>query len=283
MQSNYSKGKAAMKSDKKKSSEENVEEPAAGITGAIKGFVEEVENTSSSLASDVKQHFDDLTVRVSDVVSSAAETTVSMAEKVTVKDPAELLRGLLQEIKEASEISIKVIGDRFDELVHRAKDSAEGTPKKKVTKKRATKKKTAKKKTAKKAVVKKTAKKKVVKKTATRKKAVAKKTVAKKKTVSKKKRVAKKTPARKRAASKKKTVAKKTAARKKAAVKKAQQPGSRGLIRPVLAGQLCVSEHETANCCLAGGCDASSYYHPTGSNPGIRPPCLGKSFAEKAR
>jgi len=209
-----------MKSDKKKSSEENVEEPAAGITGAIRGFVEEVENTSSSLASDVKQHFDDLTVRVSDVVSSAAETTVSMAEKVTVKDPAELLRGLLQEIKEASEISIKVIGDRFDELVHRAKDSAEETPKKKVTKKRATKKKTAKKKTAKKAVVKKTAKKKVVKKTASRKKAVAKKTVAKKKTVSKKKRVAKKTPARKRAASKKKTVAKKTAARKKAAVKK---------------------------------------------------------------
>ncbi len=164
-----------MKSDKKKSSEETPGEPAAGITGTIKGFIEEVENTSSSLASDVKQHFDDLTVRVSDVVSSAAETTVSMAEKVTVKDPAELLRGLLQEIKQASEVSIKVIGDRFDELVHRAKDSAEETPKKKVSKKRATKKKTAKKKVAKKAVAKKTAKKKVVKKTASKKKAVARK------------------------------------------------------------------------------------------------------------
>jgi len=204
-----------MKSDKKKSSETTPGESAAGITGTIKGFIDEVENTSSSLASDVKQHFDDLTVRVSDAVSSAAETTVSMAEKVTVKDPAELLRGLLQEIKQASEVSIKVIGDRFDELAHRAKDSAEETPKKKVSKKRAAKKKTAKNKVAKKAVAKKTAKKKVVKKTASKKK-----TVARKKTVSKKKTAAKKTPARKKTASKKKTVAKKTAGRKKAAVKK---------------------------------------------------------------
>lgn len=209
-----------MKSDKKKSSEQTPEDPAAGITGAIKGFIEEVESTSSSLASDVRQHFDDLTVRVSDVVTSAAETTVSMAEKVTVKDPGELIRGLLHEIKEVSEVSIKVIGDRFDELAHRAERSAEETPKKKVSKKRATKKKTAKKKVAKKAVAKKTAKKKVVKKTAIKKKAVAKKTVARKKTVSKKKGAAKKAPARKKTASKKKTVAKKTAARKKAAVKR---------------------------------------------------------------
>jgi hypothetical protein len=203
-----------MKSVKTKVSEATSESPAAGITDTIKGFVEEVENTSSSLASDVKQHFDDLTLRVSDVVSSAAETTVSMAEKVTVKDPAELLRGLLQEIKEVSEVSIKVIGDRFDELAHRAKSSTEEEPKKKASKKRVAKKKTAKKKVAKKAVAKKTAKKKVAKKAASKRKAVAKKTVARKKTA------AKKTPARKRAASKKKTVAKKTAARKKTAVKK---------------------------------------------------------------
>jgi hypothetical protein len=223
-----------MKSVKNKVTEATSESPAAGITDTIKGFIEEVENTSSSLASDVKQHFDDLTLRVSDVVSSAAETTVSMAEKVTVKDPAELLRGLLHEIKEVSEVSIKVIGDRFDELAHRAKGSTEEEPKKKASKKRVAKKKTAKKKVAKKAVAKrtakkkvakkavakKTAKKKVVKKAASKRKAVAKKTVARKKTVSKKKTAAKKTPARKRAASKKKTVAKKTAVGKKTAVKK---------------------------------------------------------------
>jgi len=213
-----------MKSDKKKSKEETPGESAAGITGTIKGFIEEVESTSSSLASDVKQHFDDLTVRVSDAVSSAAETTVSMAEKVTVKDPAELLRGLLEEIKEASEVSIKVIGDRFDELANRAKHSAEETPKKKASKKRAAKKKTAKKKVAKKAITKKAAKKKVakktakekaVKKTASKKKSLAKKTVARKKTVSKKKAAAKK-----KTAGKKKAVAKKTAARKKTTVKR---------------------------------------------------------------
>jgi cobalamin biosynthesis Mg chelatase CobN len=217
-----------MKSDKKKVTEETTEGPAAGITGTIKGFIEEVENTSSSLASEVKQHFDDLTVRVSDVVSSAAETTVSMAEKVTVKDPADLLRGLLEEIKQASEVSITVIGDRFDELAHRAKSKTDEVPKKKAKKKSA--KKAAAKKTAKKtAAKKKSTKKKVVKKAASKKTAVAKKKVAKKKvvkkTASKKRAVAKKAAAKKKVvkkvATRKKTVARKKAAgKKKAAAKK---------------------------------------------------------------
>ena len=207
-----------MKSDKKKATEETIEGAAAGITGSIKGFIEEVENTSSSLASEVKQHFDDLTVRVSDVVSSAAETTVSMAEKVTVKDPADLLRGLLEEIKQASEVSIKVIGDRFDELANRAKTATDEAPKKKA------KKKTAKKKAAKKKVAKKkAAKKKVVKKAASKKKAVTKKKAAKKKIA--KKKVVKKAVAEKKTvkktASRKKTVArKKTAGKKKASAKR---------------------------------------------------------------
>lgn len=186
-----------MKSGKKKSNEETSESAAAGITDSIKGFIEEVEQTSSSLASEVKQHFDDLTVRVSEVVGSAAETTVSMAEKVTVKDPADLIRGLLEEIKQASEVSIKVIGARFDELAHRAKSSSEESPKKKASKKRVAKKKTA--------------KKKVVKKAAAKTKATAKK-VAKKKVVKK--------PVAKKAASKKKTAAKKPVARKKTAASK---------------------------------------------------------------
>ncbi len=201
-----------MKSDKKKVTKETTEDPAAGITDSVKGFIEEVENTSSSLASEVKQHFDDLTVRVSNIVSSAAETTVSMAEKVTVKDPADLIRGLLEEIKQASEVSIKVIGDRFDELADRAKGTTDEAPKKKAKKKSA-KKATAKKTAKKTAAKKKAAKKKVVKKAASKKKAVAKKKVVKKAT-SKKRQVAKK------AATRKKTVARKKVARKKKAAAK---------------------------------------------------------------
>ena len=198
-----------MKSDKKKATEETTEDVAAGATGAIKGFVEEVENTSSSLAAEVKQHFDDLTVRVSDVVSSAAETTVSMAERVTVKDPADLIRGLLEEIKQASEVSIKVIGDRFDELVNRGKSTTDETPKKKAEKK------SAKKKAAKKTAAKKTsAKKKVSKKAASKKKAVAKKTVAKK-SKTKKSPLAKKTATRKKTGARKKAASKKKATTKK--------------------------------------------------------------------
>ena len=211
-----------MKSDKKKVTKETTEDPAAGIKDSVKGFIEEVESTSSSLASEVKQHFDDLTVRVSDVVSSAAETTVSMAEKVTVKDPADLIRGLLEEIKQASEVSIKVIGDRFDELADRAKSTTDEAPKKKAKKKSA-KKATAKKTAKKTAAKKKAAKKKVVKKAASKKKAVAKKKAAKKAT-SKKRPAAKKAAASKKvvkkAATRKKTVAKKKVARKKKAAAK---------------------------------------------------------------
>ena len=219
-----------MKSDKKKVSKPKPESPAAGITGTIKGFIDEVEDTSASLASEVKQHFDDLTVRVSEVVSNAAETTVSMAEKVTVKDPADLIRGLLEEIKQASEVSLKVIGDRFDDLAHRAKSAGEEedkpkkkasskkTAKKKVTKKKAAKKKVASKKKApakKKAAKKKAAKKKVAKKTAAKKTASKKKAPTKKKVASKKK-----APAKKKTPSRKKKVAKKAANKKKATAKK---------------------------------------------------------------
>jgi len=153
--------KKKAKADKKKASKSKSASSAGGISDTIKGFAHEVEETSASLASEVKQHFDDLTLRVSNVVSSAAETTVSMAEKVTVKDPADLLRGLLDEIKQASEVSIDVIKNRFDELRNKAKDEVAEAPskpaKKKVAKKKVAKKKVAKKKVAKKKVAKKTA------------------------------------------------------------------------------------------------------------------------------
>ncbi len=81
-----------MDSDKNKSSKETPEAAASGIKESIKGFIDEVENTSASLASEVKELFDDLTEKVTAVASSAAETTVTMAEKVAVKDPGDLIR-----------------------------------------------------------------------------------------------------------------------------------------------------------------------------------------------
>jgi len=220
-----------MESKKSKASEKPSESPAAGLKDTIKGYVQEVENTSESLASEVKQHFDDLTERVSSLVSGAAETTVSMAEKVTIKDPAQLIKGLLEEIKQVSEVSLKVISDRFDELRHRALSSTDETDtvRKTAKKKPATRKKVAAKKAgAKKKVAarkKVVTKKKVVRKAAGKKKAAARKTTASKKKTAARKTTAsgKKTVARKKTAAKKKVTARKTTASRKkpAAAKKA--------------------------------------------------------------
>jgi flagellar hook-basal body complex protein FliE len=200
-------GKGNNKTATEKADKTESQGSEAGITGTIKGFITEVEDTSASLASDMKQHFDDLTMRVSEVVSSAAETTVSMAEKVTVRDPADLLRGLLEEIKHASEVSAEVIKGRFDDLAKKAEKETEEAPKSK-SKKKAAKKGTRKKKPIQKA------KKKVAKK----KKVAAKKASAKK-TASKKRPAMKKSPS-KRPAGRKKAAAKKTASKKTASKKK---------------------------------------------------------------
>jgi hypothetical protein len=186
--------------------DKSAESLASGITDTIKEYLNVVESTGTSLASEVKQLFDDLTVKVTEVAGSVTETTVSMAEKVTVKEPAELIRSLLEEVKHASEVSIQVIGERFDDLRNRVEDSGESVPKTKA----ATKKKTARKKTAskKKAVAKKKA---VVKKRSAAKKKVVKKQVAKKKVVKKKvakKQTSKKSPAPKKQATRKKAVSK---------------------------------------------------------------------------
>ena len=111
----------------------------------------------------------------------AAETTVAVAEKVTVKEPAELIRGLLEDVKDAGEASIKTITERFEALRSHAEESVTSFGEKKAAKKKAAKKKTAKKKAAKKKVAKKkAARKKEAKKKVARKKA-AKKKVARKK------------------------------------------------------------------------------------------------------
>lgn len=183
---------------------------------AISRFIEEAENTGTSLASEVKQLFDDLTEKISGIAASAAETTVSMAEKVAVKDPAELMRNLLEEVRQAGEVSLQAIGEQFDELRQRVAQVSSGEAAPKTVKKRVVKKKAA----PKKSVPKKTAaKKKVAKKTPV-KKATVKKTAAKKAPI-KKRSVSKKT-AKKSAVKKapvKKPAARKTSARKKVANK----------------------------------------------------------------
>ena len=137
-----------------------------------KGFLNEVEKHGTALAGDVKGVFDGLTEKVSSLASSAAESTAAVAEKVTIKDPAELLRGLLEDVREAGEASVKTIGERFDALRSHAEDSVSTVGVKKAAKKKAAKKKAAKKKVAKKKVAKKkAAKKKAAKKKAAKKKA----------------------------------------------------------------------------------------------------------------
>ena len=203
-----------MASAKKKGSKSSKakKKAAKGAARSIKdtaaGFLDEVEKHGSALAGEVKELFDTLTAKVSGVASAAAETTAAVAEKVTIKEPAELLRGLLEDVKEAGEVSIKTITERFEALRSHAEETVSAAGKKKAAKKKAAKKKAAKKKAAKK----KAAKKKAAKKKAAKKK-VAKKKVAKKKAA--KKKAAKKKVAKKKVAKKK--VAKKKAAKKRAA------------------------------------------------------------------
>ena len=148
-----------MGSGKKKGGERS-KEKGRTIAEAAKGFVDEAEKTGTELVGEVRELFDDLAKKVANVASSAADTTASMAEKVTIKEPAELVRGLLEDVKNASEASLQTIGKGFDELRDRvltstgkaasgkAKDKKAIKKKKTAPKKKAAKKKVAKKKTA---------------------------------------------------------------------------------------------------------------------------------------
>ena len=172
-----------------------------GIKGTAKGFVEEAEKTGAALVDEVKELFDNLAHKVAGVAGAAADTTASVAGKVSIKDPAELIRGLLEDVKEAGETSMRMIGKGFDELRDKVISSSEKAPSTKAKAKKKTVKKTS---SAKKRVTKKVAKKttkKAAKKTA---KKVVKKKVAKKSSV-------------------KKVAARKTAARKKASLSKAKK------------------------------------------------------------
>jgi hypothetical protein len=191
----------------------------------------ESEKTAASLGDEIKRLFDSLAKKAAHVATAAAETTASVTEKVAIKEPANLARSLLREIKTAGERSLQVIGDGFDGLRRRVsaeseeadrnkKDKGKGQVKKKqktapaeskaaprtadasaerVTAAAGTTEGTPAEEPPKKTTKKKaTAKKKVAKKPAAKKAVAKKKATAK--TTARKKAAAKKTPAKKRAA-----------------------------------------------------------------------------------
>ena len=210
-----------MASKDKKSSKGSKDNKKAGkksegsLANTATEFLGDVEKAGEALVTEVKQLFDSLSEKVVDVTSAAAETTVSVAEKVT-KEPTELLRGLANDVKEAGETSMRAIGEQFDALTTQLLGSTEKAEAEKKKSKKKKEKKEGKAVAAKGKKEEKIAK----KKASTKKKTVAasKAPVAKKTTVSKKT-AAKKTTARKKA------VAKKTPVRKKASVKTTKTEG----------------------------------------------------------
>jgi hypothetical protein len=193
---------AAKKKGKSKTEDRSLRDSATGL-------VDEVEKTSASLIEEIKELFDGLGSKLSGVVGAAVDTTTVLAQKVG-KDPAQFVGGLVKEVQEAGEASVKAIGESFDVLRERVGfhigEEASKKPVGKIAKKKA-----AKKKIARKVAKKKAAKKKVA---AKRKVAPGKKVAAKKKAT----KTAKKVMTGKAAAKK---TAKKSVARKKPSGKKA--------------------------------------------------------------
>ena len=185
-----------MASEKEKSTKASRKEKqssaktASAIKNVTSGILEEVEQTSNAVAGEVKAMFEGIVEKVTDVAASAAQTTASVADKVSIKDPTQLFWHLVDEIKDAGEASIRVIGDQFEALRDHVSSSTKPSPgSAAITKKKsaAKKKVTIKKKTAIKR--KPTQKKKAAerKKTGVRKSGVKKKiTASKKKMITKK-------------------------------------------------------------------------------------------------
>jgi hypothetical protein len=186
------------------------------------GFVEEVEKAGSGLIGEVKQLFDDLSGKLSRVAEAAVDTTSVVAQKVG-KEPAHYIGGLLREVHEAGEASVKAIGESFDALRDRVmsraeeqpmSEAVEGTAKKAAT--RASERVDVQaKKAEERPAARKPAKKTATKKTATKKKTTAKKQTTTKKTTTKKA-ATKKATSKKKATGKKKVTSKKAAAAKDA-------------------------------------------------------------------
>jgi hypothetical protein len=92
------------------------EKATRSVADVATDLIGDVERTAEALAKEVKQLFDNLSEKVAATASAAAETTASVADKVVAKDPAQLIRGLLGEVKAAGETSLTVISERFNAL-----------------------------------------------------------------------------------------------------------------------------------------------------------------------
>lgn len=221
------KKKSGKSRSKAKESKNDVRHVIADTAAEV---VDEVEKAADVVLREINESFNFLSKQVTDTARYAAKTTKAVRDKVTSKETAKQLQGLLKEVEDAGESLLHVIGGSFDSLKDTVLSTAgmkTGSKKKAPSRKKkpaAKKKAPARKKAAKrkKAVARKktTAK----NKTTTRKKAPArkktatrKKTAARKKTATRRKTTAttrKKATARKRAPARKKTVARKAARRR---------------------------------------------------------------------
>ncbi|WP_455211705.1 hypothetical protein [Kaarinaea lacus] len=178
----------------KKSRAKKTQSEKASAKSTVRNLVDEVEKASETLLKDIREGFDTISDKVSVAAKSAAEgiadTTATMADKMSKTQTTQQIKSALDHIETVGERVIDAIGERFEILREKVIASSKPAPKKKAAKKaakKAVKKKKAAKKAAKKKVVaKKTSKKKVTKKTPL-KKAAKKKAAAKKKSVSKRK------------------------------------------------------------------------------------------------
>jgi hypothetical protein len=175
----------------KKARTKKAKPKSAPQKSTARGLVDEVEKAGETLLKEIREGFDTISDKVSVAAKSAAggiaDTTASVADRVSKTQTTQQIRTALDHIEAVGERVIDVIGERFEVL--RGKVIATTIP--------AVKKKAAKKKAAKKAAP------------AAKKKAAKKKTAVKK---ASKKKAAKKAPLKK--AAKKKLVAKKAAKKK---------------------------------------------------------------------
>jgi phosphopentomutase len=148
---------------------------------AARGLVDEVEKAGETLLKEIREGFDTISDKVTVAAKSAAEgiadTTASVADRMSKTQTTQQFKSALDHIEAVGERVIDALGERFDILKSRVMATSQPA-----VKKQAAKKKTVKKKAVKKAVP--AAKKKAAKKAplqkATKKKAVSKKTVTKK-------------------------------------------------------------------------------------------------------
>ena len=110
-------------------------------------LLEETEQTVETMVGEVKDAFDNLARHLSRVAAAATKTTASVAEKMASAGVPDLLSDLVDEVKDASEDSLKTLGDGLEALRSQI-FSAAGRTGKAAKKKPTAKKTTAKKKPA---------------------------------------------------------------------------------------------------------------------------------------